>query len=138
MHKFVERPSSTVISPTMPLLSWRNTAGFVIVALVDFACLRTIDVVHASMKLKCEDQPPTSYYIKDGMGNCFLWGPDESPYDCCVFCDEAKSIASQYVRAGEVVPLGGFVHNSPICFCYQGGRIIEGDGVGSVYIMEED
>ena len=114
------------------------TTVIVIVILVDLfptRRIRTITVVRAY--LNCPDGPTSTRHIDDGVGTCHLWGPHESAYDCCVLCNEANSIASQYLRPGEKVPLGGFIHNSATCCCYSGGHVVDRiGGRGDVYYLQ--
>ena len=98
-----------------------------------------IGMVHAF--LRCQDGPTETQHIMNGIGTCLVFGPDESAYDCCKLCNEANSIAGQYMPPGGKDAFTGFVHNSAACCCFTGGYIEKGPdqraGVnGTVYYME--
>ena len=116
------------------------------VALVPFPNLRTTTtttttttiVVVVQAVLDCPAGPTHSRLVEHGSGDCQLWGPNESEYDCCVLCNESNSIAAQYIPPGGREPFGGFIHNDATCCCYSVGEISIGDdGLnGSIFYLQ--
>ena len=122
----------------MRIWAWRPIVPLV-TALAAFSGLWTTTIVVVHAFLDCPGGPTTfRHIIEDGEGSCHTWGPDESPYDCCVLCNELNSIASQYLPPERMDPFDGYVRNSASCCCYARGFIVhQGDSVdGSVYYIQ--
>ena len=91
-------------------------------------------LVHA-MYIQCKKGPTISHHMEKGSRLCLLWGPDESPYECCVLCNNDKSIASQYIPPGYKDSFTGSIYNDAACCCYDKGRLVKG-GDGTIYFSK--
>ena len=82
--------------------------------------------------LNCNAQT-TGKHIEIGDGACYPWGPDESDYECCLFCKKSTDRrAAQLIYPGEFHPFTRADVNGVECCCYRLGDIKNG-GDGTVY-----
>ena len=88
----------------------------------------------------CNGVPTSVRYIKrgTGKGDCFIWGPMETDYQCCLFCKQRKGqaalLASQLVEPGFLDPFLNYTVRSDRCCCYTKGDIVEGSDRTYYYI----
>ena len=88
----------------------------------------------------CSRPPTTTRYIDPGTGTCYDWGPNETPYECCLFCRddalvELMFFASQVVRPGGKNPFTTRRVNNQQCCCYTSGEVYDGTD-GTLYHLE--
>ena len=113
------------------LLCSRHSIVFWLAALIPVGEQR-ISIVADAFILRCEDVPTSSRHIENGSGTCLVWGPKDSDYGCCLLCNEADSMSSQYIPPGGKDPFNGDVYNDASCCCYYAGVFVEGDD-GTTY-----
>ena len=87
------------------------------------------DVVRAVNN--CEGEPTVDRYIRhgSGVGDCYLWGPIETDYECCLLCKQefdVSLVASRILRPGGWDPFGSETVNGIKCCCYAGGEVQHG------------